>query len=76
MRTPQPTGNGFVFGPAEPSALLEAAMRAIAAWRDPPRWSALMSRGMAIDHSWDGPAAQYEALYERGLAMRSPPGLS
>ena len=68
----QPDGNGFVFGPAEPGALLDAATRAIAAWRDRPRWSALMSRGMAIDHSWDGPAAQYEALYQRGLAMRTP----
>jgi starch synthase len=66
-----PNGNGFVFGPAESDALLEAAKRSIAAWRDRPRWSALMSRGMAIDHSWDGPAAQYEALYARGLAMRA-----
>jgi starch synthase len=70
----QPDGNGFVFGPSEPGALLEAATRAIAAWRDRPRWSALVSRGMAIDHSWDGPATQYEALYRRGLAMRSASG--
>ena len=70
----QPDGNGFVFGPAEPSALLDAATRAIAAWRDRPRWSALMSRGMAIDHSWDGPAAQYVDLYQRGLAMRTSAG--
>jgi starch synthase len=67
----QPDGNGFVFGPAEPSALLDAATRAIAAWRDRPRWSALVSRGMATDHSWDVPAAQYEALYQRGLALRT-----
>jgi starch synthase len=64
-------GNGFVFEPAEPGALLEASVRAIAAWRDRPRWSTLMARGMAIEHSWDGPAAQYEALYARGLAMRA-----
>jgi len=66
-----PDGNGFVFEPAEPGALLEASVRAIAAWRDRPRWSTLMARGMAIEHSWDRPAAQYEALYARGLAMRA-----
>ena len=53
----QPDGNGFVFGPAEPAALLDAATRTIAAWHDRPRWSALIARGMVIDHSWDGPAA-------------------
>ncbi|HVQ21923.1 MAG TPA: glycogen synthase, partial [Candidatus Saccharimonadia bacterium] len=63
-------GNGFVFGPADPAALLDASVRAVAAWYDRPRWAALMSRGMAIDHSWDGPAAQYEALYRRGRALR------
>jgi hypothetical protein len=31
---------------------------------------------MAIDHAWDGPATGYEALYERGLAMRSTLGTS
>jgi starch synthase len=67
----RPDGNGFVFGSAEPDALLDAATRAITAWHDRPRWSDLISRGMAIDHSWDGPAAQYVALYERGLATRS-----
>ena len=70
----QPDGNGFAFDPAEPEALLDAASRAIAAWHDRPRWSALMARGMAIDHSWDGPAAQYEAMYERGLRMDSTRG--
>jgi starch synthase len=68
----QPDGNGFVFSPEEPEALLDAARRTIAAWRDRPRWAGLMARGMAIDHSWDGPAAEYEAMYERGLAMSAP----
>jgi starch synthase len=68
----EPSGNGFVFEPAEADALLDASVRAIAAWRDRPRWSVLMSRGMAIDHAWDGPAAEYEALYARGLSMRGP----
>jgi starch synthase len=66
----RPDGNGFVFGPADPDALLDAATRVITAWHDRPRWSALISRGMAIDHSWDGPAAQYEAMYTRGAGLR------
>jgi starch synthase len=66
----RPDGNGFVFGPAEPAALLDAATRAITAWRDRSRWSDLISRGMAIDHSWNGPAEEYEALYTHALAAR------
>ena len=68
----RPDGNGFVFGPAEPDALLDAATRAITAWHDRPRWSALISRGMAIDHAWDGPAAQYEAMYSHGIGLGGP----
>ncbi len=32
-------------------------IRTIAAYRDRPRWAAIMRRGMHADHSWDGPAA-------------------
>jgi starch synthase len=56
-------GNGFRFGAADPMALLDAAARAIAAFRDRPRWARIVRRGMLADHSWDGPAASYEAAY-------------
>jgi len=60
----QPTmGNGFRFGPADPVALLDTAVRAITAFRDRPRWAGIVDRGMRADHSWDGPAARYEAAY-------------
>jgi starch synthase len=68
-------GNGFVFGPAQPSALMEAARRAIAAYRDAERWHELQRRAMAKDFSWSRPARQYEALYrwtiDRALASRT-----
>jgi len=56
-------GNGFRFGPADANALLDAAERTIEAFHDRRRWAAIMSRGMHADHSWDGPAARYEAAY-------------
>jgi starch synthase len=56
-------GTGFRFGPADPMALLEAARRAIAAFRDRPRWQDIVGRGMRADHSWDGPATRYEAVF-------------
>jgi starch synthase len=58
-------GTGFVFGPAEPGALLEAIGRAVVAYRDAPRWQRLIRRGMAVDFDWRGAAGAYEAAYER-----------
>lgn len=60
-------GNGFTFGPAQPAALREAVRRAVAAYRNADRWAALMRRGMAEDHSWAVPAAQYVAAYGRAI---------
>lgn len=61
-------GTGFRFGPPDPVALLDAARRTIAAWHDRSRWAAIQRRGMRADHSWDGPAARYEAAYRMILA--------
>jgi starch synthase len=65
------SGNGFSFVPAEADALLAACRRAMAAYADPTRWATLITRGMAEDHSWDRPAAAYEAMYERALTLRA-----
>ena len=51
------TGNGFAFVPALPEALLEAALRAMAAVRDPVRLAAIQLRGMTEDASWTRPAS-------------------
>jgi starch synthase len=64
-------GNGFVFLPAEPEALLDAAGRAIAAYGDRSRWAELQRRGMLEDHAWSGPAEQYEALYRWAAELRA-----
>ena len=63
-------GTGFVFGPAEPSALVEAVRRALAALDDEPRFRGIQAKGMALDSSWRVPAAEYEAAYRRVSARR------
>lgn len=59
----KPDGNGFVFGPAEPVALVGAIHRAYALWKRPRLWRQLQKNGMAIDLSWDKPAQAYVDLY-------------
>jgi starch synthase len=60
-------GTGFVFGPADPDALVEAVRRAMAALDDEARFRHIQAQGMARDHSWRVPARQYEAAYRRVL---------
>ena len=62
---------GFLFGPAEQGAFVEAVRRAVAARRDPHRWQEIQRRGMQRDFSWSAAARQYAALYSR-LAMPAP----
>jgi len=59
------TGTGFVFGPAEPVAFVDACRRAMTALRDEPRRATIQQRGMAIDFSWRGPAREYAQMYRR-----------
>jgi starch synthase len=63
-------GNGFVFGPADPAALVDAVRRALAAMADPRRFRAIQANGMARDHSWRVPAGEYEAAYRRVISER------
>jgi starch synthase len=64
-------GNGFTFLPATSAALVEAAERALKAYRDADRWDALRRRGMAQDFSWNGPARQYLDAYARAREIRA-----
>ncbi len=66
-------GNGFVFGPAAPDALVEAVRRALAAMENPARFRGIQAAGMARDHSWRVPAADYEAAYRRAIAGQGSP---
>jgi starch synthase len=63
-------GDGFVFGPAEPTALVEAVRRALSALGDKPRFRSIQTQGMARDSSWKVPARAYEAAYQRVVSER------
>ena len=64
-------GDGFVFGPAEASALVIAARRAIDAYRDEARWADLIGRAMRRDFSWTASAPRYVEAYARAVALRA-----
>jgi starch synthase len=61
------TGTGFKFHDYTPQALVQAVRRALAAFGDPKRWSAIQQRGMRDDHSWDASAVEYVKLYRAML---------
>jgi starch synthase len=65
------SGTGFAFGPADPSALLDASRRALTAMADSARWRQIQARAMAADFSWPRSAREYVALYERAIAWRA-----
>jgi starch synthase len=54
---------GFLFGPDEPEALIEAVRRALAVYEDHDQWRALMRNGMAQDWSWKRSAGEYLEVY-------------
>lgn len=58
---------GFLFESAESAALVAAVRRALAAYRDPARWTRIQRAAMARDFSWGEAARRYAALY-RDLA--------
>jgi starch synthase len=58
---------GFVFGPAQPQALLEALARAVRAWRDEDTWRALQRAGMAQDFGWERSARRYLELFRSAV---------
>ena len=75
------TANGFVFEAYTPQALLGAASRALAAYREPAVWRRLQSVGMRQDFSWNRSAARYVDAYRRvteawgaGERAGAPPG--
>src|SRR3954453_15136138 len=63
------SATGFVFDAESPTALLEAARRALALYADKASWRRVMRQAMAQDFSWDAAARQYKALYA-GLRSR------
>jgi 1,4-alpha-glucan branching enzyme len=64
-------GVGFSFRPYDASALVDAAARAVSAYRDPARWMRIVVNGMARDNSWGASAARYFDLYRDALLRRT-----
>jgi len=54
---------GFRFHEYSARAMMEAVRAALAAWRDRPRWEAMIRTGMRKDFSWKASAAAYSALF-------------
>jgi starch synthase len=57
-------GTGFVSPSADAAGVVDAIHRANRAWLSTRRRSAIRARGMAIDWSWSGPAADYRRIYD------------
>jgi starch synthase len=62
-------GNGFCFGPYEPVHLLAALDRALAVYRQPKKWQALIKVNMQRDYSWSASARQYLDFYRAELGV-------
>jgi starch synthase len=60
---------GFVFEPAQASALGAAIQRAIALYREPERWRRVVVRAMGQDYSWSSSAEHYETLYRELVSI-------
>jgi starch synthase len=71
------TATGFSFVSPSAEALRDAALRALALYRDRPGdWLRVMTNGMRQDWSWDRSAAEYERLYERLTAANRAAAVS
>lgn len=59
------SATGFLFREPTPAALLAAAERAVALYRDRRSWRTLQRNGMARDFGWAAAARQYAQIYAR-----------
>lgn len=63
-------GTGVVASAATSVAITAAVFRAVRRLSDPRRRAAVQRRVMAIDWSWDGPAAKYAQIYRDLVAVK------
>ena len=54
---------GIVFAPDSGDALIDAATRTVALFRDRSAWTAMQKLGMRCDVSWERSAQKYASLY-------------
>lgn len=57
-------GTGFAAHSTDTAGVIDAMHRAIRAWKQPRRRSAIQRRGMQADWSWTNPAHRHIELYE------------
>lgn len=67
----KPEGNGFVFSPLTPQALVEALRRAGELLAQPEAWQEMQKRAVSQDFSWKSSAQKYVELY-RWLLREQP----
>ena len=60
-------GNGFVFVEQSPEKLMGAAQRALKAFKEKTRMTALRKTAMKADFSWDRSAEEYAKLYREAM---------
>jgi starch synthase len=63
-------GTGFVFDEYTPRALDACVARALAVYRQPKKWTAIMRAGMAADFSWTHSAKEYVKVYQKALGKQ------
>jgi starch synthase len=63
-------GTGFKFRDYDADKLLQTVQRALAVYRDKPRWSRLIQRAMAQDFSWARSALEYQGLYQKAAGKK------
>ena len=51
-------------------ALIDAATRAIVAYKDPKTWRAIQMHGMARDFGWEPAARKYREIYNKINGVR------
>jgi starch synthase len=59
---------GFLFDDPTRDALAAVTRRAVATFRDRPRWHAMMREAMRRRFGWHDPATRYDAVYRSALA--------
>ena len=69
MRDAGGKGNGYAFQGIDEGSLFSALDRAINDYQDQSTWSALVSRNMSTDVSWQRSAGQYVDLYLKVLKL-------
>ena len=62
-------GNGFTFKSYNAHDMLDACMRANAAYKDAEHWNVLLDRALRCDFSWNRSGVSYKELFDSMLTL-------